>query len=106
MDNETVAIRHVISGGGYGSVSMSDIKVRIIDRTPSSALKSIIQSTTTVDIGENTTDTYTVVLDADPTGDVVIAMTSSDTNIVTVTPSYSSNRNRLWTAPVASGKGE
>ncbi|VVH62979.1 hypothetical protein BSPWISOX_899 [uncultured Gammaproteobacteria bacterium] len=98
MDNETVAIRHVISGGGYGSVSMSDIKVRIIDRTPSSALKSIIQSTTTVDIGENTTDTYTVVLDADPTGDVVIAMTSSDTNIVTVTPSLTFTTNN-WATP-------
>jgi hypothetical protein len=100
---------------------MSDIKVRIIDRTPSSALKSIIQSTTTVDIGENTTDTYTVVLDADPTGDVVIAMTSSDNRTVTTARNnmsnsnsfvvhirviHSSNRNRLWTAPVASGKGE
>jgi hypothetical protein len=50
---------------------MSDIEVRIIDRTPNPALKSITQSTTTVDIDENTTDTYTVVLDADPIGDVV-----------------------------------
>jgi hypothetical protein len=58
MDNETVTIRHVVSGGGYGSVGMSDIEVRIIDRTPNPALKSITQSTTTVDIDENTTDTF------------------------------------------------
>ena len=98
MDNETVTIRHVVSGGGYGSVGMSDIEVRIIDRTPNPALKSITQSTTTVDIDENTTDTYTVVLDADPIGDVVIAMTSSDTNIVTVTPSLTFTTNN-WATP-------
>jgi hypothetical protein len=97
MDNETVTIRHVVSGGGYGSVGMSDIEVRIIDRTPNPALKSITQSTTTVDIDENTTDTYTVVLDADPIGDVVIAMTSSDTNIVTVTPSLTFTTNNWAT---------
>ena len=98
MDNETVTIRHAISGDGYGSVSMSDIEVRIIDRTPNPTLKSIIQSTTVVNIDENATDTYTVVLDADPTGDVVIAMTSSDTNIVTVTPSLTFTTNN-WATP-------
>ncbi|VVH51235.1 hypothetical protein BPUTSESOX_2395 [uncultured Gammaproteobacteria bacterium] len=98
MDNETVTIRHAISGDGYGSVNMSDIEVRIIDRTPNPTLKSIIQSTTVVNIDENATDTYTVVLDADPTGDVVIAMTSSDTNIVTVTPSLTFTTNN-WATP-------
>jgi hypothetical protein len=85
----------------------------VIGLPPSSALKSIIQSTTTVDIGENTTDTYTVVLDADPTGDVVIAMTSSDTNITNdnsfpnrIIVIHTSNRYHLWTAPVATGKSE
>jgi hypothetical protein len=67
MDNETVAIRHVISGGGYGSVS--------------SHTDSIVTTTRN-------------------------SIANDNSFVIRIIVILSSNRNRLWTAPVASGKGE
>ncbi|VVM23225.1 hypothetical protein BSPWISOXPB_827 [uncultured Gammaproteobacteria bacterium] len=55
----------------------------------------ITQSVTSATIAESATATYTVVLDSEPTSDVTIRLTSSDTTAATVTP--------LLTLPVATG---
>jgi hypothetical protein len=46
----------------------------------------ITQSVTSATIAESATATYTVVLDSEPTSDVTIKLTSSDTTAATVTP--------------------
>ncbi|VVM23292.1 hypothetical protein BSPWISOXPB_9943 [uncultured Gammaproteobacteria bacterium] len=48
--------------------------------------KHAIQSATSATIAEDTTGTYTIVLDSEPTSDVTIRLTSSDTTAATVTP--------------------
>jgi hypothetical protein len=82
----------------------------------------VLEVATPATIAESATATYTVVLDSEPTSDVTIRLTSSDTTAATVTPLHSmtndnsfpnriivihtSNRYHLWTAPVATGKSE
>ena len=57
-------------------------------------------SATSLTIGENArTDTYTVVLDAQPDSDVVIDVSSSDTGEATVSPASLTFTNGNWATP-------
>ena len=59
-------------------------------------------STTSVSVAESgTTATFTVVLDAQPAGNVVIAITSSDTGEVSVSPTQLTFTSSNWNTPQA-----
>ena len=62
----------------------------------------ITQSATTLSVDEDSTNTYTIVLDKQPIGDVTVSMLSdsngSNTSVVTVTPSLTFT-NGNWNTP-------
>jgi uncharacterized repeat protein (TIGR01451 family)/uncharacterized repeat protein (TIGR02543 family) len=78
-----VTISHSASGGGYDGVSIDSVSVTVTD--DDTAGVSLSKSSLTVsEIGS--TDTYTVVLDSEPTQPVTITATSLDTGEATVSP--------------------
>ena len=80
-DQRSARIRHAVSGGGYDEVQADDVSVTVIDDdTPGVTLSR--QSVTVAEAGG--TATYTLVLDSQPTGDVAVTLTSSDTDTATV----------------------
>ncbi len=91
---EIVTISHAISGGGYDTVSMTNFTAIMIDDDTA----GVTQSATSATIAESATATYTVVLDSEPTSDVTIRLTSSDTTAATVTPLLTFTRSN-WSSP-------
>ena len=83
-DQRSARIRHAVSGGGYDEVQADDVSVTVIDDdTPGVQVSE--QSVTVAEAGG--TSTYTMVLDSQPTGDVAVTLTSSDTDTATVSGS-------------------
>ena len=100
-DDETVAIRHRVSG--YGSVTAADnVSVTVTDNDRAGAGVSV--SPTSLSVEENMTTTYTVVLTALPSGTVTVTPSSGDTGAAALSPSRltftSSNWNREQTVTV------
>ena len=83
--NESVTISHsaTSSDTGYNAVSIASVAVTLADDDAA----GITQSATSATIGEASTGTYTVVLNAQPTSNVTITLTSNDTTAATVTSS-------------------
>ena len=80
------------SGTGLGSIGVFSTS------TP----PGFTLSTTSVSVAESgTTATFTVVLDAQPVGNVVIAITSSDTGEVSVSPTQLTFTSSNWNTPQA-----
>ena len=83
--DETVAVTHTASGGGYGSVTGSvTVTVDDDDTVPPGLEFSPRQ----VDVGEGDTATYTMRLATRPTGAVTVAVSSGDTGAVSVPVSF------------------
>ena len=83
--DESVTITYGISGGGYGSVTLTAQSVTVDDdetATPAGVTSS--QSGALALTEGGSAGTYTLVLDTQPTGTVTITLTSSDTGAVTV----------------------
>ena len=79
----TVSIIDEISDNDFDAVADQTVSVAITDNdVPGFTIVEFDGSTEVDESG--TTDTFTVVLDAQPTSDVVIALTSSDTGEATV----------------------
>ena len=83
--DETVAVTHTASGGGYGSVSGSVTVTVDDDDTVPPGLEFSAQQ---VDVGEGDTATYTMRLATRPTGSVTVAVSSGDTGAVAVPASF------------------
>ena len=83
-DQRSARIRHAVSGGGYDEVQADDVSVTVIDDDTSGVTLSR-QSVTVAEAGG--TQTYTLVLDSQPAGDVTITPTSSDPRAAAVSGS-------------------
>ena len=81
----TVTITHSAVGGGYGGVSIAEVIVKIADDDPSDV--TITQSGGSTDVTEGgATDSYTLVLAAEPTGTVTISFGITPEVQVVVSP--------------------
>ena len=101
-EDQTIAVSHGISGGGYGSVSVAHVTVTVND--DDTARVRVSQESLSVLEGES--GSYTVVLNTQPTGTVTITAGSSDTTVATVMPSSltftTTNWNTVQTVRVSS----
>ena len=78
-----ITIGNAVSGGGYGSSDSFDVEVTIEENdTPAVTL-----STVSLVIADGETDTYTVALDTQPSGDVTVVINDpTDNTDVTASP--------------------
>ena len=82
----TIAVKDDSSDNNFDPVNNQTVSVTTTD--DDTAGFTIVQSGGTTGVAESgTTDTFTVVLDTQPTSNVVITFTSSDTGEATVTGS-------------------
>ncbi len=75
--NDTLTLTHAASGGDYGAVT-KDLVVTVTDNdTPGVTITQTDTDTAVTEAsGETNTDTYTVVLDTEPTHDVTVKVTA------------------------------
>ncbi len=76
-----VTITHAVSGADYADLTAGNVVVTVTETD----VASVTISQSSLDIDEGSTTTYTVVLTSEPNNDVVIAPSSSDTAVATVT---------------------
>ena len=75
-ESETAAISHEVSG--YGSITTAEsVDVTVADLDSA----GVTVSTRSLQISEGGTDTYTLVLDTEPSGTAMIAIASSNTDV-------------------------
>ena len=78
--DETITIRHIVSGYVGVSQSRDDVTVRVMDDDKA----GVTLSTLSLSVQEGGTEEYTVVLDTDPLGEVTVTPTSNDPGVVAV----------------------
>ena len=89
---DTATVTHTVAGGDYAAITAQDVAVTVTDNdTPG---VTVAPTSLMVDEGSST-DTYTVVLDTLPTGDVTVAISSNNTD-VTVSPSPLTFTTTSW----------
>ncbi len=76
--DETSTITHAVTGSYTASAASITVNVDDVD------MATITVSTSTVDVTEGSSTTYTIVLDQEPAGNVVVTPSSGDTSVVTV----------------------
>ena len=99
-DDETVAVTHRASGGGYGSVT-GTVTVTVID--DDTLPPGLLFTPQRFDVDEGDTATYRLSLAAQPTAPVTVAVTSGDTGALAVPVSFvftASNWNQPRTVTV------
>ena len=74
---DTVTVTHTVTGGDYGSVTALSVTVTVTDNDT----RGVTVSPTSLTVDEGSTDTYTVVLDTLPTGNVTVAIGSNNTDV-------------------------
>ena len=90
---DTATVTHTVSGGDYGAVTAPDVDVTVMDNdTPGVAV-----SPTSLTVGEGGSGTYTVKLNTLPTGNVMVAISWSNSD-VTVSPSTLTFTTTTWSA--------
>ncbi|SHN90500.1 hypothetical protein BHECKSOX_677 [Bathymodiolus heckerae thiotrophic gill symbiont] len=82
------------SDSDYSGYNAADVSVTNTDNDTAGAT----QSATSATIGEASTGTYTVLLDTEPTANVVVTLTSNDTTAATVTSSLTFTSSN-WHTP-------
>ncbi len=80
--DRTATISHTITGSGHDIVTVADVTVTVIDDDVAAVSVAPVEGLVTTEAGG--TDTFTVVLDSQPTSSVTIGLTSSDTTEGTV----------------------
>ena len=75
-NNDSVTLAHAASGGGYGSVT-GDVEVTVID----DEVPGVRISTTTLTVPEGGPNTYTVRLNTQPGGDVVVTVNGASGDV-------------------------
>ena len=89
--NETVTIRHDVSG--YGSISVGAVvTISVMDNDTD----GVSVTPTSVDLNEDGMVTYTVKLDTLPNGPVTITPTNGDTSAVSVSPARLTFTTSNW----------
>ena len=93
--NRTATISHTVSGADYAGVSAASVTAAATDDDT----RGVTVSKTTVSADEDGgTDTYTVVLDSEPTGSVTVTPASGDTSVVTVSTALTFTASN-WSTP-------
>ncbi len=72
--DRSTSIRHTARGSGYRRVSIPDVAVTVTDDDEAGVTFSTSSVTVTEASGAGNTATYTVVLDYQPTGKVIITL--------------------------------
>ena len=75
--NDMATLTHNPSGADYGSVSNASLTVTVTDNDS----PGVKVSPTSLTIEEGSTDTYTVELNTQPSGDVTVAISSNNTDV-------------------------
>ena len=96
--NESVVISHSTTSADadYNAISISSVAVTMADNDTAGITASAISGNT---IEDATTATFTLVLNTQPTADVVIGLTSNDITEGTVSPSSVTFTNADWSTP-------
>ena len=100
---DTATVTHTVSGGDYAAITAQDVAVTVTDNdTP-----GVMVLPTSLTIDEGNTDTYTVELNTQPSGDMMVAISSNNTD-VTVSSSpltfTTTNWNSAQTVTVTAGQ--
>ena len=103
MLSETVSISYAISGGGYDLATLAAQSVAVTD-DDAAGISS--DGGVSVAVTEGSDATYTLVLTTQPTDDVVITLTSSDTAAATVTSTLTFTNSNWDTAQDVTVTGE
>ena len=90
--NDTATVSHAVSGGGYDSVTPPDVAVTAEDDDA----RGIEVSATALTVPEGDSRTYTVVLEAQPTGPVTVTPSVSGSADVTVSPAALTFTAQSW----------
>ena len=93
-EDDDATLTHTASGGGYGSVS-KNLKVTINDDDPA----GITVSPTTLTVDEGGSDTYTVVLNTQPSANVTVTVGGTSETDLTVSPSSLTFTTENWDTP-------
>ena len=80
---DTATVTHTVAGGDYASFAASSVSVTVQDKD----VAGVAVSATSLTIDEDSTDTYTVELNTQPSGDVMVAITSNNTDVTVSSPS-------------------
>ena len=90
---DTATVTHTVAGGDYDSITAQDVAVTVTDNdTP-----GVTVSPMSLTVNEGSTDTYTVKLNTQPSGDVMVAISSNNTD-VTVSSSSLTFTTTTWSA--------
>ena len=92
--DDTATLTHTVRGGDYTGVPAKSVEVTVTDDDE----EGVTVSTTALAVVAGTSDTYTVVLDTQPTKTVTITM-SEDSDDVTVSPARLSFTASDWSRP-------
>ena len=100
---DTATVTHTVSGGDYAAITAQDVAVTVTDNdTP-----GVTVAPTSLTVGEGDMGTYTVKLNTLPTGNVMVDISSNNTD-VTVSPSSltftAGNWNSTQTVTVSAGQ--
>ena len=79
-NGDNAVISHTVSGADYGSVTVADLSISIVDDDT----RGVTLSRNTLSVAESATANYTMRLTTQPTADVVITPASGDPAIATV----------------------
>ena len=98
-ETDTAQITHTIAGGDYGGVTIGEVTATVTDTDTA----GVTISAGTLSIGEgmssSAANTYTVVLNTEPSGAVTVALVSSDTDAVTASVSTVNFSATDWNTP-------
>ncbi len=85
-DDQPYTISSLANGGDYVNVNANDVSITNIDDDDVGVTVSGINHNTTEAAGVNHTATFTIVLDCQPTADVTIGLSSSNSSEGTIAP--------------------
>ena len=84
---DTATVTHTLTGGDYVGFPASNVTVTVTDND----MPGVAVSPTSLTVNEGGTDTYTVVLNTQPSGDVMVAIDSNNSDVTVSSPSLTSS---------------
>ena len=82
-EDDSASITHAVTGADYAGVTLANVAVTVTDND----MPGVTISTATLTIGEDTSsgagNTYTVVLNTEPSGDVTVMLDSNNDDVTT-----------------------
>ena len=97
--DDAAAISHTASGGGYDGAAIDDVAVTVNDDDSYGATlegTTVTNGSHGLSVNEDSTATYTIKLDAEPTGDVTIRPTAAQGSSISVETSFLRFTPRNW----------